>query len=617
MSLLRPTVLALLPSVAFAVACSSGSVPTSHATAGDPEPTPTAPRNDDPGPPPGPNLFPPELGPTTIPSTRAPAIFGGTLLLLADGKRAVAADPDRDRIYVVDLVTKQVTATIATGTNTLPFRGVESTPGIVHFTLRGTGEVVTLDASAGTTAWRASACPEPRGIAYDAVKGQVAVACERGDVVSLAATDGAPRATLHTPLTSARDLFVEGDGFWISDFRSARLVLVDANGAVVRSLGSSNLGATTDYAWRVRRVDPTTFVMSHQTTRGQQPIPTATPSGYGSPPPKPNCVPGESLVSVAVSVLRTNAKGETYDVPSGTLPVDVAYSSVTESFSLALAGNSWQPALRKVRSFQRGLTVNFECTPNPPALPGEIVATELLPTGNALVQSREPALLHVVTPQGKPVATIELSAVSRRDTGLILFHASSGRHVACASCHAEGGDDGQTWVFGSKTTTKRRRTPSLRGTVAGTAPYHWDGEEKNLHALFEDVLHHRMDGPTLDDEQTKAFASWLEGLPAPARATTNDPAVARGRDVFAGAGKCASCHGADGAKPSSDFFDVGTGGDFGAPSLVGVGLRTPLMHDGCAPTVADRFVSSCGGAYHGGTLTPSQRADVVAYLQSL
>ncbi|HEX2660203.1 MAG TPA: hypothetical protein VHU40_18095, partial [Polyangia bacterium] len=31
-----------------------------------------------------------------------PAITGGTLLALADGRTAVAADPDRDKIFVVD-----------------------------------------------------------------------------------------------------------------------------------------------------------------------------------------------------------------------------------------------------------------------------------------------------------------------------------------------------------------------------------------------------------------------------------------------------------------------------------------------------------------------------------
>ena len=29
----------------------------------------------------------------------------------------------------------------------------------------------------------------------------------------------------------------------------------------------------------------------------------------------------------------------------------------------------------------------------------------------------------------------------------------------------------------------KRRTPSLRGTIAGTAPYHWPGDKADLDAL--------------------------------------------------------------------------------------------------------------------------------------
>ncbi len=560
-----------------------------------------------------PNLFPPVLGETSVPAVRAPTIFGGTLLALADGTHVVAADPDRDQLYVVDLAAKKVTATVPTGAGSLPFRGIESAPGVVHFTLRGTGEVVTVDASTGAVQWRASACAEPRGITFDGVKQRLAVACEGGDIVSLAASGGAVVATLHTPVTSARDVFVEGEGFWISDFRTARLNRVDGNGTVVQTLGTSRPGGGTDFAWRTRRVDATTFVMSHQTTMLGAAIPTSTPGAYGGTVTN-DCIPSASLVGVAVSVLRTNTVGEFYEVPSGTLPVDVAYRN--GDVTLVMAGNSWQPAFRKVQTFQRGFGVPFECNPKPPVITGELVAAESTTLGT-VVQSREPAVLELLGPNGV-AASIDLSAVSRRDTGLILFHANSGRHVACASCHAEGADDAQVWTFQSgSTAAKRRRTPSLRGTIKGTAPYHWDGEEKDLQALFADVLVKRMDGPTLNAAQTEAFTSWIEALPAPVRSPTNDLATTRGAAVFAGKGKCSTCHGDGGAKPSNELFDVGTGGELGAPSLVGVSLRFPLMHDGCATTFADRFTPACGGWAHGGALTPSETSDVTAYLKSL
>src|SRR5947208_843461 len=50
----------------------------------------------------GSTQFPPQLGTTYSQPAAPPAVSGGTLLVLADGKTAVAADPDRDAIYVVD-----------------------------------------------------------------------------------------------------------------------------------------------------------------------------------------------------------------------------------------------------------------------------------------------------------------------------------------------------------------------------------------------------------------------------------------------------------------------------------------------------------------------------------
>jgi cytochrome c peroxidase len=64
---------------------------------------------------------------------------------------------------------------------------------------------------------------------------------------------------------------------------------------------------------------------------------------------------------------------------------------------------------------------------------------------------------------------------------------------------------------------------------------------------------------------------------------------------------------------------VNTGGDFQVPSLLGVGWRAPYLHQGCAPTLADRFNPCGGGDAHGRTsqLTTDQRVDLVAYLETL
>ncbi len=598
--------------LALALACSGRGNVNDDTGAFPPVPEP-GPREADPGP----NLFRPDLGATTVPALRVPPIFGGTLLSTGDGKLAVAADPDRGQIYVVDLVKRALASTVDVGAGSLPFRGVESRPGIVHFTLRGSGQVVTLDATAGSVLWTAAACPEPRGIDYDAATETVAVACERGDVVSLRTVDGVIARTVHTPVTSARDVFVEGEGYWISDFRSADLYLVDAQGVVRRVAHSGDVLTPTDFAWRTRRLGPSTFLVSHQTILSTAPVSTTATGAYGGASPDPTCVPNDSMIGTAVTRIEVAKPSIMTRVPGGALPVDVAYEPVMQSFALAFAGNSWQPKLQKVQLFHANSGVVLACPPNPAPIVGEIVAVEYTSTGALLEQSREPALLHVTA--GITRETIELSPISRRDTGSILFHANSGRHVACASCHAEGADDGRTWLFddGKIGPVRKRRTPSLRGTVLGTAPYHWNGEEHDLSALFTDVLSHRMDGPSLDAAQAVAFASWLEQLPAPRRSPADDPDVMRGASLFAGKGKCTSCHGTGGATPSSALFDVGTGAELSPPSLVGVSVRVPLMHDGCADTLSRRFDPSCGGSDHGGALSADETGAIVAYLRSL
>jgi CxxC motif-containing protein (DUF1111 family) len=135
------------------------------------------------------------------------------------------------------------------------------------------------------------------------------------------------------------------------------------------------------------------------------------------------------------------------------------------------------------------------------------------------------------------------------------------------------------------------------------------------------VLMGRMGGPSLDATQTAALGEWMNAqfalLPPP---PADAMAVARGSVLFHDPTVgCATCH--IGPQLSNhQLVDVGTGGTFKVPSLVGVGYRAPYLHDGCAATLLDRFTPSCGGGEsHGHTaqLDAGQISDLVAFLQSL
>lgn len=224
--------------------------------------------------------------------------------------------------------------------------------------------------------------------------------------------------------------------------------------------------------------------------------------------------------------------------------------------------------------------------------------------------SREPAALELLPEH----TTIFLTPGSREDTGHSIFHANSGAGVACASCHPEGGEDGQTWRLDGNGPS---RTPSLLGTLAGTAPFHWRGDVPDLTTLSKSVMTGRMNGPALDGSQNAAFERWLFMLPRP-RVVTAGAAALRGRALFdSETVGCQGCH--SGPRfTSSETVDVGTGGAFQVPSLVGVSTRAPFMHNGCAATLRDRF-GPCGGFRHGVTsgLTPADIDDLVSYLETL
>jgi cytochrome c peroxidase len=63
---------------------------------------------------------------------------------------------------------------------------------------------------------------------------------------------------------------------------------------------------------------------------------------------------------------------------------------------------------------------------------------------------------------------------------------------------------------------------------------------------------------------------------------------------------------------NNQSLDVGTGGTFQVPSLVGVGTRAPYLHDGTAPTIEAAIRAHAGGSMDDGAL-----ADLAAALRTM
>ena len=216
-----------------------------------------------------------------------------------------------------------------------------------------------------------------------------------------------------------------------------------------------------------------------------------------------------------------------------TLAVDVALAPGGQRMAIAAAGNAPFPTLGQVFAFSLSELpsgVMGSCATVQPVagVTGQAVAVAFTPSGQLVVQTREPAA--IVLPGG---AGVTLSGESRGDTGHTLFHANAGAFMACASCHPEGGDDGHIWTFlpiGS------RRTQNLRGSLAGTAPFHWDGDMATFTDLAHDVFGQRMSGGALAPDQVAALERWTTTLPTiPASPVREVGTVARGRALFADA----------------------------------------------------------------------------------
>ncbi len=538
-----------------------------------------------------------------------PPIQGGTLLVVSD-RRAVVADPDRDAIFVVALDDERVVASIALQRGDQPGRMVEDDTGIVHVALRGGGAIVAVDVERGTLVSRRSICTTPNGLTYH--WGKLHVACQSGAIYAWSPRREAPERVLALE-GDLRDIVGFESLLYVSRFRSAEVIRIDEAGEVfdVSRAGEqvADDGAVESRVlWRLRATPGVGVYALHQLHRSGGGVINSSGAGY-----RGGCA-GD--VRVALTKVDGVWHGTRRTIPGAFVPdFDVLPSG--KAIAVAATGNAFDayagrpdvltfavmeddaPSLCDEPDYSYAWSVTHEMT-----------SVAYLPGGALLLQSREPARL--IRLEAGRSRFIELSDVSRKDTGLALFHADTGAGVACVSCHPAGRDDGHVWRFAN---TGKRRTQSLAGTLAGTAPYHWDGTMQDLNVLMAEVFTDRMSGGELSFGYRNAFSSFLLSLPAPPAAPLTD-AAERGRLLFETVGGCSGCHGGP-SYTNNTTVEVGTGGAFQVPSLIGIGARAPYMHDGCAKNLAERFDAKCGGDAHGETLTVEQQSQVIAYLQTL
>ncbi len=212
---------------------------------------------------------------------------------------------------------------------------------------------------------------------------------------------------------------------------------------------------------------------------------------------------------------------------------------------------------------------------------------------------------------------------------------SRDRWITCASCHLDGGNDGQVWLgepFGP------RNTPILRG-IKGTQPFHWSGDFPRIQDA-NPFIQGQLGGTGISDGELEALAAFIESLTplASARRTadgTLTPDAVRGAAVFRGA-DCVRCHVAP-LMTDRQLRDVGTGdpfydapggggklaekrgGAYKTPPLRELWLTAPYLHDGRAKTLRDVLTTFNKDDHHGTTsgLSEGDLNDLEAFLLSL
>jgi hypothetical protein len=210
------------------------------------------------------------------------------------------------------------------------------------------------------------------------------------------------------------------------------------------------------------------------------------------------------------------------------------------------------------------------------------------------------------------------------ELGRVLFHMVGDERIshdgrACASCHPDGRDDSLVWA----TPNGPRRSISLAGKVADTAPFSWSGTEHDLKEHMG-ITFQRLKGEGgLKSMELDALAVYVETMiPAPNPHETSEK-IARGKAIFQSeAAGCSFCHAGDSLTDnkhhdvqSKTQFDHGSA--FNTPSLKFVGGGGPYFHDGRYKTLHQLLTDADRKMGYTKHLKDEDLEALEAYLRSL
>jgi hypothetical protein len=603
-------------------------------------------------------VVPTDLRPAFNAETKPPAVTGGTVAVTPNGQRAVVSDAERDRLVVVSLgAAAGVLGTVPLEPRDEPGRVIVDDGGRAQVVLRGAGAVASVNLDSLTVIERRQVCAAPRGVTLTGPD-TLTVACADGKLVTMAASGGAPSRTLQVA-SDLRDVVVTSTGqMVVSRFKSAELLRLDAQGAVMRRdfpgrvFGSRQVPAprTQDefaqqtveqidafhpnVAWRSLAGLEGAVVVVHQRAVDAEielVPPTQGASAYGGGNGMPSGCSGISQNALTV----VGTLGGTRDVTftGAPLPVDAVLVDGGRRVVVAHAGLKDPKAMRPFVVFDEedGVTggsvgpafgsessLSVIDVPPAPDAPGEgeddgTVAADPGCTFAQSLSLEMPAVAigaiptlprGIVVQTRQPSSLVIIDDISNNQPRIVSFDDGTTLDTGFELFHRDSGggiacaschpEGAEDGTVWRFSDTGERRTQSLQADLRATAPFHWDGKLASVGSIMSQVFVERMGGIHQSPERLGALRDWLFALAPPAPMRLQDDPAVGRGRLLFESTGCTDCHNGE-HFTNNRTANVGTGAALQVPSLVGVGYRAPFMHTGCAKTLADRFDPSCGG----------------------
>ena len=563
-------------------------------------------------------------------STHATSSIGIT----PDGTTVFVVNPDSGSVSAIDTASETKLDELVVGRDPR-ILAVGPDGHRLYVTSQASATLTILDVQQFSTLATLRVGPEPYGVVADPTGHLVYVAAsgaDRIDVVDTELAQVVDTIPVH-PRPKGLALSADGTRLYVTHFLSGAVSVIDLESRSVRAVITT--GLESNVAQRI--------VLHPATNRAYLPH---IRSNVSNPHPlfDTTLFPVVSVIDLATDqhLPRERLELSVVDRPVN-LPFDLALSSDGQRAHIVYLGSG---DMSVIDLASRQVLAHLEVGDGPRGIvltPDDrtaYVANSLSDDVSVVDLStfEEVTRIQVTTsPLAPELKRGKLLFISSRSTRV-----SRDRWMSCESCHADGEQDGRTWLFPDGP----RNTTNLRG-LAHTQPLHWSADRDEVQD-FEFTIRELQAGTGLIEEgephpelglpnaglsaDLDALAAFVESLqpkPSPFRQAdgTLSPAALRGQAVFHRADVgCADCH-----IPSlfTDLLghDIGTsngpgellGPAFDTPSLRGVWHTAPYLHDGRAPTLRDVVVTHNPTDQHGHTahLSEAEVQDLVAFLLSV